>query len=198
MSISPGAGLQFVFDSIFSCLSKEEQLKLIYLFTKLEKDCVVAEREKFNYLCDEFKITTITKQNIIGYCECLPFNDENNLEIVMDEIEKIVIKNKQDTYTEQSKKMQYFIVWTLLNFAHIDEKITQSEEKVIFYLIDFWNMDKILVSNMFDTLNTVSLLQKQIEFLKTTDMPYEKTHSHIEQCEKEIKQIYKDIEITLA
>ena len=66
MSISPGAGLQFVFDSIFSCLSKEEQLKLIYLFTKLEKDCVVAEREKFNYLCDEFKITTITKQNIIG------------------------------------------------------------------------------------------------------------------------------------
>ena len=187
-----------IFDEILGILTKEEQLKLIYLFTKLEKDCAIAEREKFNFLCDEFKITNTTKQNIIGYCECLPFNDENNFEIVMEEIKKIVDKTKRDTYNERNKKIQSFIVWTLLNFAHIDEKITQSEEKIIYYLVDLWNMDKTLVSNMLDTLDTVSLLQKHIDFLKTTDMPYEKIHSRIEKCEDEIKQIFKDIEITLA
>lgn len=115
------------------------------------------------------------------------------------------------------KVLQAQTLWNLINIGYADEKYTYSEQQVVEYLADKWEVNKTLYSAMIDTADTMLMLTNKKEYieeclkrenLKNEDrkkrkydyyqsLPVEERHKIViekEQIRKERIKIQKDIE----
>lgn len=64
------------------------------------------------------------------------------------------------------KVLQAQTLWNLINIGYADEKYTYSEQQVVEYLADMWDVDKKLYSAMIDTADTMLMLTNKKEFIE--------------------------------
>ena len=192
-----------IFEELFglSKLSNEMQAKIVYLFIKTDGNSSAVELLRFDKFCEHIKLKEETKHSIIGFCECLHLKpNADNSSIIISEIDKI-LKEKfesESNYIDKDRINQAFVIWTLLNLAYADFKYTEPERKVIEYLVENWKMDSVLIDEMNDTLDTVRALSNQIEWLKTTNQPYNYAQETIKEYESNIKSLFSNIELSVS
>lgn len=65
-----------------------------------------------------------------------------------------------------NKVLQAQTLWNLINIGYADKKYTYSEQQVVEYLADKWDVDKTLYSAMIDTADTMLMLANKKEFIE--------------------------------
>ena len=90
---------------------------------------------------------------------------------------------------------QAFVIWTLINLGYSDSEYSLTEKRIVDYLADLFELDKVLFMSMIDTAETVMSLIKQRKWIADADIPFEKQENMVKQIDKKIKQMYKNVEL---
>jgi len=64
------------------------------------------------------------------------------------------------------------LVWDLLTIAHSDEQYDEKERKLIKYIVRKLNVDATIFLEMENTIQTLSDIERETNWIKTTNRPY--------------------------
>jgi hypothetical protein len=94
--------------------------------------------------------------------------------------------------------LQTEVIWTLINLGYADAEYSEPEKKVVRHLVKVWNIKEEIVSEFVDTAETILLLTKQIEWLKSVGLSYEETKKRLETVEQQIQLMFDNIQATIS
>ena len=89
-------------------------------------------------------------------------------------------------------------VWTLINLGYADQEYSESEKRVVQHLIEKWEIKTEIVSELTDTAETILLLTKHEDWLKTIGLPYDETKKRLEIVEQQIQLMFENIQATIS
>ena len=94
--------------------------------------------------------------------------------------------------------LQAEIIWTLVNLAYADEEYSEPEKKYIQHLVDKLEIKPELFSEFVDTADTILLLTKQKDWLKSIGLSYDKTTERLETIDEQIQLMIDNIQETIS
>ena len=94
--------------------------------------------------------------------------------------------------------LQTEVIWTLINLGYADAEYSEPEKKVVRHLVKVWNIKEEIVSEFIDTAETILLLTKQIEWLKSVGLSYDETKKRLETVEQQIQLMFDNIQATIS
>lgn len=160
-------------DGAVQVLSTESAIKIVYYLISADGKINDREMEKFGEICvnldpkfDEYKDTLIAscKEELDK-----AIDDEDDYDVLQDAVENAIRKSepKQDSYITPR-----LLLWDLLTIAYSDDHYHEKERKLMKYLVRKMNVDKAVFLELESSMLTVMDIDKEIEWIKTTDRPY--------------------------
>ena len=197
-----------------SLSSRKLQLRIYGLFMLVDGECSLNEQRKFDAICEQMGIDKETKNEVLSYCDTVFHISMNRLEdiskTVLEELKKMLTEPSRARYPFEmtnyyelltgksrinaSKGMQAQTVWTLINLGYADAEYSESEKKIVSFLVDFWKTDGALVADMSDTAETMAALTRQKEWIKTTSRPYDVINRAIQEIDKDMQLMIDNTE----
>ena len=89
------------------------------------------------------------------------------------------------------------IIWNLINLVYADKDYSSKERSLLNYLMRKWKFKKELYYEMIDTAETVMMLNKEKEWVKSTLPEGVKRKKQEARIKQDIKQLYEGIKITI-
>lgn len=182
----------------YSSSNKETQLQFYSLFLLSDGKWTLEEEKYLDDICKKMKIGDDTKKKIITYCQSLQLNEDDNSERVIHEMDQALSGMFFFPEIKYSKKKQIEVIWTMLNLGYADREYSIPEKKVVQHLIKKWEVKPVIVSELIDTADTILLLTRQKEWLKTTGLPYDEIGERINVVERKIQLMFDNIKVTIA
>lgn len=99
---------------------------------------------------------------------------------------------------EYDKRLQAETIWTLINLAYADRMYSQAERNIVRVLVKRWHLPTEIVDTFVDTMETMLLLKKQSEWLKTLPLSYDEISARLKKVDKQIQQLLHSAESTLT
>ena len=162
-------------------ISTKAALKIFYYLMAADGQLLDIEMERFDSIGIEMDTNFPKyKDQIIQECkqqlEKLEEDDEY-YDIVQDGVENAIYESLQAPDNHISSKL---LVWDLITIAYSDHSMADSERKLLKYIVRKLRVDKSLFQEMEHSYLTIVDLEKEIEWIKTTDKKYlEKTSNYI-------------------
>lgn len=188
---------------MLSFSNKTLQLKIYYLFMLVDGKCTKDEVDKFETICKSMDVNTDDKREVISFCEeAIRIKNSDNSAQVIQETKKL-LENNMGIFSlfgsiKNDKKEHARIIWTLINLGYADVNYSESEKRVVSFLADYWNLYSVVFTDMYDTAETILVLTKQKEWLKTTNKSYDSITAGINEINKNIEQMFKNIELLIS
>ncbi|MEG1550800.1 MAG: hypothetical protein RR355_00855 [Oscillospiraceae bacterium] len=194
------------------------QLKLFYLFMNADGNYAEKETEKIDLICKQEKATKTDRDELDNFIKCFEFEiDEDNSDYVIKIIDTILNKKIEITNSlgktisipvskslfsidivKNDKVLQIHTLWTMINIGYADTDYSQPEKNIVEFLAGKWGVKPILLSTMIDTADTLASLTMQKEWVLSTNKTEEEKNEQIETIDKDMKKMYKDVEICIA
>ena len=197
---------------MYMCSKQEQQLKIFYLFLVADGRRTDEEIGKMNMIYEKMKIDKEDREKIEKFCDDALYSDEssdNSAHII--QIIKSILGNNLDhqgiggipfafrlgTDLNHDKSAQVSTVWNLINLGYSDKDYSTSENKIVKFLSDFWDVDETVICEFKDSAETLVSLYKQEEWIKSTKKKKETIDKYMQTYENDIKRISDNIEITI-
>ena len=181
-------------------LSIRNAIKIIYFLMSVDGKILHSEEDKFDSICEELDPdSTVDKERIIDECKAQMdkvIDIDDLYDVVQDGVEEAVLSSENTVYAPVLPKL---ILWDLLTVAYSDEDYDESERKLIKYYVRKTNINKSIFLEMENSILTLMDLEKELDWIKTTDRQYQiiqKTVDELELRRKVILDSVKDL-ITL-
>lgn len=174
---------------------KEIQLKIYYLFMLADGKITKNELDEYEKICNAMDVNTDEIMEIVNFCENAIHNTGNNNS---EQVVKVISELNGLSRITYDKKIQTEVIWTLINLGYADTNYSDPEKQIVSFLIDSWELDAAIVADMYDTAETLLFLEKQKEWLKTTDKSFDIISSSIKKIDITIEQMFKNIEILIS
>lgn len=167
-------------------IGKVTALQIIYYLMAVDGEICQAEEEKFDSIGNELMGNEMddsfdgysfddVKQEILEECK-------EQLDKVVDQDEYYdVIREGVEACFEQEEDMYYsddevikgsMLIWNLLAIAFSDGEYSKDERRLIKMVGRKLNLDKTMFLELENSIKAVFALDKEEEWLKTTDRPY--------------------------
>lgn len=178
-------------------------LKIYYLYMLVDGACTENELTRFHEICDAMEVTDDIKKEVIDYGNSIIDDEESNREgAVIRTINELLSESGMNSYSAYSlnhdKKTQAKVIWTFINLGYSDNEYSKSEKTVVSYFAYTWEVENTIIKEMLDTAETILVLIRQKEWLKTTNKPYDVIHSGIANIDNKIGQLFGNIEIVIS
>lgn len=195
---------------MFGVISQREtQLKIYSMFMLADGECSAEEQRKLNTLCKEMNIGDDTKKEMIAYCNGLPIKHGDNSDLIIQEINKLLVGSSMLSVgssmfswfmggLNHSTNAQVETIWTLINLGYADTEFSNPEKKVVDYLVKKWELKKIIMDELLDTADTILMLTKQKEWLKTTTKSYDEIEKSIHEIDQKIQLMFDNIKASIS
>lgn len=177
------------------------QAKLYYLFMLADGKIAPEELDRFKEICKSANILDEDRKKIENSYQGLTIaKEQDNSSKIIAEISKVLSEDERNSWNRmsQSKRIQAQVIWTLINLGYADTDYSESEKKVIAFLVDYWSFDRELLEELLDTAETMLTLIKQKEWVKTTSCAYDTIHARIKHIDEMIEQLFKNIGIAIS
>lgn len=189
------------------------QLKIAYLFMNTDGAFGNDEREKFNQLCDSFNASSDDKKLLSNYTKSVEFRDNcDNSDVVITEIDDLLGFSKQADNIDSARYLFEFApeflnkskvrcaqtLLILVNLLNSEDTYSPPKQKVIQYLAERWNISEELLSAMFDTVNTISMLYNKKLWVLNTDKTPEEKESLCSKIDDDVQKLYNDINLAIS
>lgn len=154
-------------------LSTNSALKLVYYLMAVNGEVYHSEEEKFNSLGKELDPNfTDNREKIVKTCQTHLGGAEDREEYyvgVRKGVAAAIISSKPTIDSFITPKL---LVWNLLTIAYSDDNYDELETKLIRYIVKKLKVNETEFLEMESSFLTLMDIQKETEWIKTTDRPY--------------------------
>lgn len=154
-------------------ISTKSAIKTIYFLMAADGEKYHSEEEKFDAICTELDPEFAKKrEQIISECQSQldkMIDSEDFYDVIQDGVEDALISSVKTADTFITPKL---LVWNLLTIAYSDESYDEAERKLLKYIVRKLNIDKDVFLEMENSYLTLLDLEKELNWIKTTDRPY--------------------------
>lgn len=182
-----------------SCISTKNAIKIIYYLMAADGQIYHSEEEKFDEICMELDPDFVQKKaQIIKECkEQLDkvIDTDDYYDVVQDGVEDAIISSMR---TEDSFITPKLLVWDLLSVAYSDENYDETERKLLKYIVRKLDIDKAEFLEMESSILTLMDLEKELAWIKTTDRPYLKIESMVNEIQDRKNVIFESVKDLIA
>ena len=177
---------------------KKVQFKMYALFLLADGQWRQEEENLLNTISKEMSLDTDIKKETITYCQSLGITTGDHSDMVIQEIDRALSVGGPFFTLHHNTCVQAETIWTLINLGYADQDYSAAEKKVVQHLVDKWEIKQEMISEFVDTAETILLLTKQIEWLKSVGLSYEETKRRLETVEQQIQLMFDNIQATIS
>ena len=154
-------------------MSISSAIKITYYLMAVDGQIYHSEEEKFDSICTELDPEfTTNREQILGDCrEQLEkvIDPEDYYDVIQDGVEDALIASARSSNNGIPVKL---FVWNLLTIAYSDGNYNEAERRLLKYIVRKLNIDKAVFLEMESSILTLLDLEKELNWIKTTDRPY--------------------------
>ena len=154
-------------------ISTHNAIKIIYYLMAADGQIYHSEEEKFDAIGAELDPDFAKhKEQIVKECrEQLDkvIDPEDFYDALQDGVEDALISSRTTADSFITPKL---LVWDLLTVAYSDENYDETERKLLKYIVRKTNIDKAVFLELENSILTLMDLEKELQWIKTTDRPY--------------------------
>ena len=157
----------------YKAISTKSALQVIYYIMAADGEIFHSEEEKYDLIGQELDPKFgERKSSIIEECQGQldkVIDPDDYYEVLQEGVEKALLSSKQTEDTFITPKL---LVWDLLTLAYSDENYNESERKLLKYIVRKLNIGKDIFLEMESSILTLMDIEKELEWIKTTNRPY--------------------------
>jgi len=180
-------------ESKLSIISTSTALKIIYLLMSVDGNIHQNEEEKFNEIGNGLDPDFVeNKEEIISYCR-EKLSDAKSGEYLEYIIRAAEHELKNNKITEDSFITPKLFIWDLFTIAFSDNDYDESEKKLIKHISDLLSVDNSVYLEMESSILTLMAIEKELEWVKTTDRPYIKVEAVVNELNERRAVIFESV-----
>jgi len=154
-------------------ISTKNAMKVFYYLMAVDGEIFHNEEDKFDEIGAQLDPDfLIHREEIINECR-LQLNKVidagDYYDVVQDGVEEAILIPDESKNGFITPKL---LVWDLLTIAHSDEQYDEKERKLIKYIVRKLNVDATIFLEMENTIQTLSDIERETNWIKTTNRPY--------------------------
>ena len=154
-------------------ISTRNAIKIIYYLMAADGEIFHREEEKFDVIGSELDPDFAEdKEQIVKECRAQMekvIDSEDYYDVLQDGVELAISSSVRAEDTFITPKL---LVWDLLTIAYSDESYDDSERRLIKYIVRKLDIDKAVFLEMESSILTLMDLERELNWIKTTDRPY--------------------------
>lgn len=185
---------------------KLKQLKIYYLFMHADGELSPEEMRYLNDIIESEDLSEKTIEKFQAFCGQMMFTRQNkNSDTVISEIDDLLEENQSEyiyeneyKYIDTNKTAQAQTIWTLINLGYADGEYSEPEKKVVNYLIERWDMDPVLISELNDTADTIVALSQHKKWVQATEKSQWKIQNIIRELDRNIASMFENVETAIS
>ena len=180
-------------------ISTRNALKIIYFLMAADGQLLSAEAEKYDLIGQE--ITPYyagLKEIIVGECQAQldkVIDADDFYDVVQDGVEDALISSIKTEDTFITPKL---LVWDLMTIAYSDGSYDEIERRLIKYVVRKLDIDKAVFLEMENAIQTMMDLEKELQWIKTTDRPYLTIEAMVNEIEDRKHVIFDSVKDLIA
>lgn len=175
-------------------ISTRSAIKIIYYLMAADGQIFQSEEEKFDAIGQE--LDPDFKENrdrIVKECQAWldkVIDPDDYYNTLQDGIENALLSSKRTADTFITPKL---LIWDLLTVAYSDENYDEKEQKLLNYIVMKTNIDKAIFLEMESSILTLTDIEKELAWIKTTDKPYVTVEAMINELADRKNVIFESI-----
>lgn len=177
-------------DGVVNQPEMEKFMEIVIEMAKEDDDSILDDKEEF----EEFKEDI--DESIKEWNQQLEkaIDEEEYFDVIKERIDEIVSDNVYD-------RPAYFgtsiaasaLLWNLMSIAESDKEYSLVEQKLIRYVVRKLNIDKDIYLEMENTMKSIQDINKEVNWLKTSNKPYAIIESNINKLSERQKVIFDSV-----
>lgn len=180
-------------------ISTKSALKIIYYMMAVDGELSPAEMEKYDLLGQEIAPDFSMRKELI-LTECRKQLDkvidpEDFYDVLQDGVEDSLLSSVK---SEDSFITPKLLVWDLLTLAYSDNSYDETERRLLKYIVRKLDIDKAVFLEMESTIQTLIDLEKEEQWIKTTDRPYLTIEAMVNEIEDRKHVIFDSVKALIA
>lgn len=182
-----------------TAIPTKNAIKIIYYLMAADGEIFHSEEEKFDSIGKELDPKFAEhKEQIVKECQAQldkVIDPEDYYDTLQDGIEDSLIHMK---VTDDSFITPKLLVWDLLTIAYSDEQYDEVERKLLKYVVRKTNIDKAVFLEMESSILTLMDIEKELEWIKTTDRPYLTIEAMVNELNDRKSVIFESVKDLIA
>lgn len=180
-------------------ISTGNALKVFYYMMAADGELFHGEEEKFDLIGQEVspEFDTI-RADVITECQ-------RQLDKVIDTADyyDVLQDGVEDALLSSAKTADSFItpkllVWDLLTLAYSDKQYDETERRLLKYIVRKLDIDKAVFLEMESSIQTLMDLEKEQQWIKTTERPYLTIEAMVNEIEDRKHVIFDSVKALIA
>ena len=180
-------------------ISTHNALKTIYYLMAVDGQVFHSEEEKFDAIGSELDPGFLeNKEQIIKECRDQMdkvIDPDDYYAVLQDGVEDALLSSEA---TEDSFITPKLLIWDLLTVAYSDENYDETERKLLKYIVRKLNIDKAVFLELESSILTLMDLEKELQWIKTTDRPYLKIEMEVNEIADRKNVIFESVKELIA
>lgn len=174
-------------------------IKIFYYLMAADGEIFQREEEKFDSIGQELDPNFAEhKEQIVNECQAQldkVIDPEDYYDTLQDGIEDTLTHMK---VTDDSFITPKLLVWDMLTVAYSDEKYNEVERKLLKYVVRKVNIDKAVFLEMESSILTLMDIEKELEWIKTTNKPYLTIEAMVNELNDRKSVIFESVKDLIA
>ena len=180
-------------------VSTHNAIKIAYYLMAADGQIFHSEEEKFDAIGAELDPEFSNhKEQILKECrEQLDkvIDPEDYYDALQDGIEDALLSSRTTADSFITPKL---LVWDLLTIAYSDEHYDETERRLLKYIVRKLNIDKAVFLELENSILTLLDLEKELQWIKTTDRPYLTIEAMVNEIADRKNVIFESVKDLLA
>ena len=181
-------------DLPFSAISPFNAAKIIYYMMTVDGEIEEREAEKFNLIGKELDPDFVNRRDyIVKACKKnldKAGDGKDYYEVVQNGVEEALLSKQVFDKGYVPSKM---LVWDLLALVYSDNSYNDLEKKLMIYIVNKLKISKDVFLEMENSYLTVNDLERELEWIKSTNRPYLTIDAQVKEIERREQVIYESI-----
>lgn len=174
-------------------------IKIFYYLMAADGEIFHSEEEKFDSIGQELDPNFAEhKEQIVNECQAQldkVIDLEDYYDTLQDGIEDALTHMK---VTDDSFITPKLLVWDMLTVTYSDEKYNEVEGKLLKYVVRKVNIDKAVFLEMESSILTLMDIEKELEWIKTTNKPYLTIEAMVNELNDRKSVIFESVKDLIA
>lgn len=180
-------------------LSPINAVKIFYYLMAADGNIEKSEEEKFEEISREIDPEFDEhKEHVVKVCkEQLDkvIDSEDYFDVVQDGVEEAILSKQ---VLDKGYVPAKLLVWDLLTIAYSDDSYNDPERKLMKYIVRKTDIPKDVFLEMESSYLTVTDLEKELQWIKTTDRPYLTIEKQVKEIERREQAIFESIKALIC
>lgn len=177
-----------------AAIATRNAMKIMYYLIAADGVVKPEEEEKFDYIGTEASPDYESfRDSIIEECKKQlekGIDEEDLFDVIRDGVENELITSVQTEDTYITPKL---LIWNMISVAYSDGEYSDIERRLIKAVVRRLDIDKAVLSEMESSFSALLDLEKELEWIKTTNRPYLTIETMVNEISDRKNAIFENI-----